>query len=348
MTKRLINAKRARALKRARASERARVTRSAGPTSAGSIRLAFTLVELLVVIAIIGVLVALLLPAVQAAREAARRSQCSSQLRQVMLGLSLHEASQGNFPPGRMGCSSQADATPPWPADPCANLKIPNRMCGASGFVAILPYLEEQALQTALNSRVGGLWVDNLNDRRWFDMADEAKRQAMLLRPAVYACPSSNAEPVSDVYNPITLAATGSYALCNGTLGPDSEDNLVKYENDGPFVYARKRSIKTIMAGISHTYFAGEVANADLWESSNIWTYGRIHADTLRSTRNPLNTPPETGVVRMRRNGAFSSNHPSGAQFAFGDGHVEFVTDEIDLTIYRAASSIFGESTYSP
>lgn len=105
---------------------------------------AFTLVELLVVIAIIGILIALLLPAVQAAREAARRSQCTNNLKQ--LGLALHNYHDINkkFPFMRGGTGGYAGATDAQ----C------NQRC-LSGFVVMLPYMEQSPLYQQITSRQG-------------------------------------------------------------------------------------------------------------------------------------------------------------------------------------------------
>jgi prepilin-type N-terminal cleavage/methylation domain-containing protein len=95
----------------------------------------FTLVELLVVIAIIGILVALLLPAVQAAREAARRSQCTSQLKNLTLGMINHESTFGEWPASG------------WPGEWNSD---PDRGSGAeqpgSWLFVTLPFIEHQAL----------------------------------------------------------------------------------------------------------------------------------------------------------------------------------------------------------
>ncbi len=48
-------------------------------------RRAFTLLELAVSLGIIAILLAIAIPAVQAVRETARRTQCESNLRQVLL-----------------------------------------------------------------------------------------------------------------------------------------------------------------------------------------------------------------------------------------------------------------------
>lgn len=74
-------------------------------------RYAFTLIELLVVIAIIGVLVGVLLPAVQAAREAARRMQCSNNLKQVGLAIHNYESTYKKLPIGWNGLTSVSQGT---------------------------------------------------------------------------------------------------------------------------------------------------------------------------------------------------------------------------------------------
>jgi prepilin-type N-terminal cleavage/methylation domain-containing protein/prepilin-type processing-associated H-X9-DG protein len=63
----------------------------------------FTLVELLVVIGIIAVLIGILLPALNKARKSAKTMQCSSNMRQIAMGMITYiNDNKGRFPPGEV------------------------------------------------------------------------------------------------------------------------------------------------------------------------------------------------------------------------------------------------------
>ncbi len=61
--------------------------------------MAFTLIELLVVIAIIAILMAMLLPALKGARDMSKRSACSSNLRQLGLGINYYTTDYQSYMP---------------------------------------------------------------------------------------------------------------------------------------------------------------------------------------------------------------------------------------------------------
>lgn len=132
-------------------------------------------------VAVIGILVALLLPAVQAAREAARRNQSLNNVKQIVLALLNYESTYGHFPPQAI-CA--ADGTPL-----------------LSWRVAILPFLEEQALYERFKL-----------DEPW----DSPHNKALLAEmPDVYHDPSSarsSAEGNTDY-----LGVSGPAAIFDGS-----------------------------------------------------------------------------------------------------------------------------------
>ncbi len=299
---------------------------------------AFTLVELLVAISILGALTALLLPAVQSAREAARRTTCAIQQKQVGLAILGFEGIHRSFPAGRIGCDDTGETTD---ISVCPPGLTPAKKSGASGFVEILPQLEQQALYDQIAVTKGGLWNRNVDDLDWY--ADPGKCQGIKESLSMLVCPSETSQALSEVYAPV-IAATSSYAFVQGSRGPNVATTIAKFDNNGLFLYVLRRKSKQVVDGLSNTVMLGEVVLADTWESSNTWSYALVNADCMRSTANPLNTRPGAGTTVERQNGAFASRHPNGALFCYADGHVQFLTDEIDHAVYQAASTIDGDA----
>jgi prepilin-type N-terminal cleavage/methylation domain-containing protein/prepilin-type processing-associated H-X9-DG protein len=307
----------------------------------------FTLVELLVVIAIIGILVALLLPAVQAAREAARRSQCVNNLKQHGVALHNYHDAQKKLPPGRVSCDNSG------PAElGCASGGKPEvQRVGTSGFVLLLPYLEEQSLRDLIVDPDGkkgiGFWLRSLTS--WHTASN---MQAIAQRPQVFVCPSDEAEPyaITTEYPPGSYAvpagikaAVGSYAFVTGTYGVYDNGGDQKYDNNGLFYYVVTEKFSRCTDGLSKTMMVGEVVDGHTSQSSNIWSRSLRSMDCQRATDNPLNTWPgmpfNSNQYSITINGAFASRHPGGCHFLFGDSHVEFLSESINTDIYEALST---------
>jgi prepilin-type N-terminal cleavage/methylation domain-containing protein/prepilin-type processing-associated H-X9-DG protein len=327
---------------------------------------AFTLVELLVVIAIIGILIALLLPAVQAAREASRRSSCKNNLKQIGLAVLNYESARKVFPPGRSGCF-HVSSFPSWA--PCKSLsstaETDKQRHGASMFVMILPYLELESLyrlghwefgEMYYKNSTGGLFNwSNTYTSIWRN--DPDFKQFLAARPAVFACPSSSAESHCSkcigtgwISPPENEEGLSSYALSFGRHNMAAVGYVARalYGVDGDsglFVLAIRKSRRQIVDGTSKTFAVGETRNADNVNHWVPWAYAAPYG-VLRTTFNPLNSLPGAPTYIQqswgRENGAFGSEHPGGAQFVYIDGHVSFVSDNVSLEAYRAASTVAG------
>jgi len=288
---------------------------------------AFTLVELLVVITIIAILLGLLLPAVNAAREAARRSQCSNHLKQLCLALLNYESAFHVFPAGST---------------------IPEQSVleiGLSWHVYILPYLEEEAIYQRINTKFGP--------------AGESRQPAETTLISSFVCPSAESGPrVSLASNYVGIMGVGR----NGHQVLTTDDkNCGHYFTDGLLFPGSRLTMAKIVDGTSHTMAIGERTYLSYPQGSGRQLIGGVWMDgaffvtdpmqqmcvtSAKNLRHPVNPNHQTvgyyagdkSVPFAQRTIPlndlfFGSEHPGGAQFAFGDGSVRFLDDNTAFVV---------------
>jgi prepilin-type N-terminal cleavage/methylation domain-containing protein/prepilin-type processing-associated H-X9-DG protein len=313
------------------------------PVGKNNSRSAFTLVELLVVIAIIAILVSLLLPAVNSAREAARRTQCINNLKQIGLAALNYESAYRHLPQGRPGCDSSSD-----PA--CTPGQENSEKTGVSGFVLMMPFMEEQAIfdQLGIND-VGIHWSSAAGVSGW---RTDLVEQTLATRLAAFVCPSSEGstlpESAANHFSNWDLKpATSNYALVAGHRGPVQygvNACRTKLENSGMFLYKTIVRTKKVKDGLSKTIACGETVESHTNDCSNTWSYFYRFLDSMRVTEAAINSgcinALQQNINGSRTSGAFASKHIGGGNFVYGDGHVDFLEDEIDLVLYQDISMI--------
>ena len=286
-------------------------------------RAAFTLVELLVVITIISVLVGLLLPAVQAAREASRRTSCGNNLKQLGLALQSYHDQFGAFPPG-------------------SRFHETDRMPGISWRVLLLPYIEQAPLYEAISPLPNGGAAD------WTATYQELR---------LLSCPSAERSPTAakaSHYDSVAGAGRGEHVwdLEDATCGD--------LALDGVLYPASHTRMAQIVDGTSHTVTIGEriYALTDWMTGASRLGHPpqRICSGASKNVRYPINanhrrfgyfvgdrTAPTGADLSMQFNDVFfGSEHGGGAQFAFADGSVHFLAEDIEFLTLQDLSTIQG------
>jgi prepilin-type processing-associated H-X9-DG protein/prepilin-type N-terminal cleavage/methylation domain-containing protein len=308
-------------------------------------RRGITLVELLVVIAIIAVLIGLLLPAVQKVREAANRAQCLNNLKQIALAAHNYHDACHAFPTG-------------WHA-PVYVGSIPTG--GTNLWVELLPYIEQDNLYRRWDN------YDNRNNVAGGTNAVQAQIIKLLL------CPSDPLpHPVVYFNAPIAAPWTWGYYGISSYGGNGGIRSFTRsgsgITQDGIFFRDSNVCLLGVTDGTSNTFLFGEryhrdpqfdlqqplvspntgpIAQNGRWAC--IAGLGSLAMVEL-STPVPINyqVPPGGDASTLTDRGcAFGSGHPGGANFAFADGSVRFVSESIPQATLQALSTRAGGEVVS-
>jgi len=333
----------------------------------------FTLVELLVVISIIGVLVGLLLPAVQTAREAARRNSCANNLRQLTLAVLGFEGAQQVLPAGYLSDSQVPAIRDPetWDAPPgwgwgAAVLPYLEETVLA-GQLDLRQPLWAEPYRALIRESISTFQCPSVSgDREPFVVLD------------VSGAPRLQQGRTIEVGRSHYVASHGQES-CWGKCGASdsalvftdivtSTTDVIEVRGDiskiadGPFYRNSRTKWGDITDGTSKTIFLGEHSSQ---LSDKTWVGAVPGGGTHPRINTPENGPEAAATLVLVHGGPAGgelditgfpiihpvnfptlhvgqmfAEHQQGGNISLGDGAVRFVSENINLLVWAALSSM--------
>lgn len=290
-----------------------------------------TLVEVLVVIAILGLLVGLILPAVQQVRATAARMVCQNNLKQLGLAQQNAVATEGNIP-----------------KNICGSNPLTSRFECFSAAARLLPYLERDDLFRRID------WQDNTIDFPGAPpQASDANRPLLTAAIKIFVCPADWA----------ARDGASNYRMSTGrssmmSMAPDPMPTRLEHIYDGSsntgmwserlvgaagatdrrnVLQLDARPILLGEACVQAQLGSAPLSGDDMYAGAT-WLRGAGRHASYSHFFPPNSRLSDCESTRIIPAAVMTarSRHAGGVNLAFADGHVEFITDQVDLTVWRS------------